>query len=607
MNYPETLSTVKFAQRAKSIKNTYRVNLMQSPDVLASMINQLKAELSSTRTELRKYKALVTSMRGSPNDSPSSPQSRPRAINFTQELQNGRLSRSRSQEGARMLLMPLPRSDATSPVDASAIPIRLKALEDECFELKTKLLQSEADNLKVLNDNLANKMQAMTLGEQLSLIEKENQTLKEEIKVLKKHLQSANDRIDTLVKEKGTTLDMKFTEYVTENVKIFGNLNLEEYFGELEQLSIKPLEMRLQALHDFVRNEKPVDFSCEAVLDLPRSRAHLVGETPLAQLASSVARHQFYHVCVVNHLLERAFDVLLVELVQAKARNYVSHKLAQLHEDRAKSLSLLVEKYDEHHRFVRQRLIQLENGMKSSASTPPNEQNSIVSMLENKIKSLSAEVDVQMRRGDSLQSAYLQSTQCLSEMRRLFTEVQELFHKTLAQENQNYRTIFEEIRSSFQRDVSRQQDEINKLNDHLVSWVQRCSELSDRLSSQKKNSMPVMQPPQQQQQQAVSEFYSGMRGAPIPPKLTAKRSSSPDRSPHVMYVPYRQNESGTKRVAPPAMVPLAKSMLLQQQQQQQPQQQPSHLGYPMVPMVKYERIPYKEFTAREASPFKYLD
>lgn len=55
-NKEETISTLKFAARAKTIKNRYKMNIQNSPEALMAVIEALKTELEDCRGELAKYK-----------------------------------------------------------------------------------------------------------------------------------------------------------------------------------------------------------------------------------------------------------------------------------------------------------------------------------------------------------------------------------------------------------------------------------------------------------------------------------------------------------------------------------------------------------------------
>lgn len=55
-NKEESITTLKFAARAKTIKNKYKMNIQNSPEALMAVIENLKVELEDTRNELAKYK-----------------------------------------------------------------------------------------------------------------------------------------------------------------------------------------------------------------------------------------------------------------------------------------------------------------------------------------------------------------------------------------------------------------------------------------------------------------------------------------------------------------------------------------------------------------------
>jgi len=47
---------LKFATRAKKIKNNYKMNIKNSPEALQRIIDQLKKDLFEARNELIKFK-----------------------------------------------------------------------------------------------------------------------------------------------------------------------------------------------------------------------------------------------------------------------------------------------------------------------------------------------------------------------------------------------------------------------------------------------------------------------------------------------------------------------------------------------------------------------
>ena len=55
-NKEETISTLKFASRAKTIKNHFKMNIQNSPEALMAVIEALKVDLEDCRNELVKYR-----------------------------------------------------------------------------------------------------------------------------------------------------------------------------------------------------------------------------------------------------------------------------------------------------------------------------------------------------------------------------------------------------------------------------------------------------------------------------------------------------------------------------------------------------------------------
>lgn len=69
-NKEEIISTLKFAARAKAIKNQYKMNIQNSPEALMAVIESLKIELEDCRTEMAKYRegGMIPAGLGNPND-----------------------------------------------------------------------------------------------------------------------------------------------------------------------------------------------------------------------------------------------------------------------------------------------------------------------------------------------------------------------------------------------------------------------------------------------------------------------------------------------------------------------------------------------------------
>ena len=56
-NKDETISTLKFATRAKTIKTHYKMNIETSPDSMMNVIERLRVELDDARNELAKFRS----------------------------------------------------------------------------------------------------------------------------------------------------------------------------------------------------------------------------------------------------------------------------------------------------------------------------------------------------------------------------------------------------------------------------------------------------------------------------------------------------------------------------------------------------------------------
>lgn len=71
-NKEETITTLKFAARAKTIKNNVKMNIQNSPEALMAVIEGLKIELEECKIELAKFKEggipLTLTMSGSGHD-----------------------------------------------------------------------------------------------------------------------------------------------------------------------------------------------------------------------------------------------------------------------------------------------------------------------------------------------------------------------------------------------------------------------------------------------------------------------------------------------------------------------------------------------------------
>ncbi len=275
----ETLTTLKFAQRAKKIKNRVKVNIKHSPDQLLKMIEQLKKELREKCAEIQRLTGKPQESRPhSPfkdsfsSDSPvhkvTQPPSRPRENSAVDsDVETSTLHRSRSsqrlqQQRNKDSFATAAKVDLVSPAETilSALASRSEALLSEATDaIEERRKQNVAENMSLKKRivDLETRLETLTtdkLDLEKKLKEAEVQLLAEKKRVLV--LEETVNRLELMAQESKLKTETRKRCEDSEQVQLQVYANqikaLTEALDDAESECFKLLKEKKDKLHKSV-------------------------------------------------------------------------------------------------------------------------------------------------------------------------------------------------------------------------------------------------------------------------------------------------------------------------------------------------------------------
>eukprot|EP01022_Parablepharisma_sp_SALTPOND_P030089 TRINITY_DN752_c0_g2_i1.p1 TRINITY_DN752_c0_g2~~TRINITY_DN752_c0_g2_i1.p1 ORF type:complete len:1098 (+),score=127.79 TRINITY_DN752_c0_g2_i1:4952-8245(+) len=225
----ETMSTLKFAQRAKKLKNKVQMNIKNSPDQLWKIIDQLKQELRAKNCEIQKMRAL-----GKPCKIRQSITSYPGRRPSLKDVLNDSIDSQVSQVTSRLCkILAAPEVTETTHKRSGSVGSRTKG------ELLERIVKESKS------------------GCEMELLETKCKELNQENEKLKTRLKETSIHLDILKKEK-VELEGKVLTYevslVEERKKV---VSLEKQLADLEEfINMHNLLKDKSTLHDQYENTK---------------------------------------------------------------------------------------------------------------------------------------------------------------------------------------------------------------------------------------------------------------------------------------------------------------------------------------------------------------
>ncbi|CAG9335086.1 unnamed protein product [Blepharisma stoltei] len=520
-NYEDTLNTLKFAQRVKTIKNQAKLNVKKSPEAYMRIINKLKKEIEELKGELSRH---------SKSNLPS-PAALKRKFSLTFEaasLENSGFFESNSgsllsHDRFKSISDEVSTSDhlyeefSSMKQDKENLESRNKELEEELGLERKKRIKAEEVSLRNydLFQKATNSQNSQNCTQ--NKISAENESLKKQVEILQYHLSQINER---------------FEEYITK-------INKGENITEWEFIDPSKASAAYSSDLPVYTEEAPliVNRSSEIFIDIPLDAETLISQDVYSQSMPEVLeenstikdeifihqlRKQVIHSGLINCDLQRNYYELLWKFNLLKEKFNLKRKFVTYQEQKIINLEKSVEYLHDQSSKIIGLIDKLENGnwQRERASETPAGRGKIIrpiiSSIETSIQRRSvrmlttmpnhmhAEEPIAVRFNSEPvdESFKIRSLETSLRMQTLFNQQMRKGYELAKKESESYKTLLEStqkqtlevyknekkrwkeylegFKNLCEKELSRKQTEINKLHEVLGSWITKYMELQEQ-------------------------------------------------------------------------------------------------------------------------------
>jgi len=541
-NLEETLSTLKFGQRAGIIKNKVSINIKNSPEAYQRIIETLKTQLSNLQNELRAVKGDVPelgvntstlSTNLTPTGGPylKSPRrlfqstdcSNPTTI--TEELAAERTPKRTPDSFSSVSINFYPHEACEQALTSERVKAnRLKEELDASYkrikDLEAALTRSNEKHLTAeqrANEYYNNYHKLFRLidkdSEELRSLRHQNDSLKEQIKFLTKSLNEIDQKFkDSLMRSMSvrgsTVVELEYCEdvFIGEDSVQFHSLE-----SESEELTESP-DIRAIPIGSFLLTQpmlnSPID---ELEKNTTLSREILVfnlrNQVVHAGLINSNMVRKYHSLdwkyCLIYHKYEEKRIQVeslkqrlksLEELLDNQHQSYVS--IIKLTEKMKFTTSIVedtsespIKKMPSITRFVTKRSTAKGNLMRVPSLTPKAVMKSSGSLLNLdsifsepqsvRFKTVESNLVIQQSFSHQLRKALDDASSQLNMKDQALQELEQRVYIAHKQETEGWRKFIEDFRVNMETEIQRKYSEVSRLNEVLGDWIHRYMDLQE--------------------------------------------------------------------------------------------------------------------------------
>jgi len=521
-NLEETLSTLKFAQRAKTIKNKAKQNIKQSPEAYIRHIEALKKELMAAKQEIAVLKktdslgCLSPLARRSPAQSlflSTDTESKvdlhspllDESISFLQERVKGVFKeepRSLDQLVEEILIL---------SKDKEELQVKNFELEKELQEERKKRIKAEQKTIELLSKE----KETFQFSQTESLVfelQKENSSLKEQVSILEHHVKVMSDKFSvaiTKVREGEDIEDWEFHEghndtvvessempVYTENSPL--RVDRRSVYGVDLPVSLETLE--IQDAYTLWLKESLEEHSSIS----PEVSTYLLRRQVLqAGLINCELIRSYHEVLWKYNLLKEKFNfkVIQVDFQKQKIKtleeildnmHHSYHRILDLVERSGSFLEKTSELGGKLRRPVKKSPVRLKKRMNTVIShrsrfdelTPcTNPPSSFVETHEDpfKLRTLESNLLIQSMYNKEIKKEQELLKQEKETYKSLLDKYEKEATKAYLQEKERWKSHLEDLKTSSEKELMRKQSEINRLHEVLGSWINTYLELQQKV------------------------------------------------------------------------------------------------------------------------------
>eukprot|EP00826_Nyctotherus_ovalis_P037458 TRINITY_DN3414_c0_g2_i1.p1 TRINITY_DN3414_c0_g2~~TRINITY_DN3414_c0_g2_i1.p1 ORF type:complete len:1020 (+),score=257.08 TRINITY_DN3414_c0_g2_i1:221-3280(+) len=374
----ETLSTLKFAQRAKKLRNKVQINIKSSPEDLIKATQKLKQELEMKNSEIDKLKGLLTDKDSQLTFTTSykmsliKTSSNNKAIEIDQAEDTPTIKLS--SEFSNLL-----EENTKLKAKLKDAAMRVENLSREKVELEQKVIAGEIaiaeEKKKALFTekkfiDLQRLISTKEYSEEKSIMQRQEKDI--ELKVLRNQLKALNEAIEDCEWECFKLMKEKKEQLAQDSIKLY-DLNLsdfidkdtstEKWVNDLNSVDLLLAESLIGPKKLFA-NQRVVSLDGKQLVSSSKYAESIgtaiVDEQISMETLNYLLRIQLIDASVVNHNLRRVISMLVRKLHIERANARVKSELCTVLQKSVDSLEKLLKKTSGGHQNWKDKMDKLD-------------------------------------------------------------------------------------------------------------------------------------------------------------------------------------------------------------------------------------------------------
>ena len=523
----ETMDTLRFAVRAKAIKNKVRINLKNPPENYIKIIEQLKLELSSAKSEIKSLRCKLIPEKKEKSQTRVSQHMRKSSAGSIRPPQAPSVAKSQ-------ILSELPKLSVTVENDSSYLPTQEKNFEDSMTPASCQLHEIEIEKLTLKISQLTNNQDFLNTKikelesklsnskkKQLSLEQKSHelyQSYSTSINLIHKDsteiamLRSRNEILQKQVSKLTKLLEEseKRHKAALYELKGFRENTLVEFKQETEtgnsRTDIQVLTQHPEDTLSFRLNSMYLTCDADQVATAYSELLKKALEDPgfiSKEYFIYILKQQILQAAVTNNELSSTLEGLNWKISLLKHKYCIKRELCVYQQDHIRKLEEIIDHlHNSYTRIVsitekielsslknqtitRNRTMRSINNKcaytsRSGAKRPTDTSKNIFSQLQSRmedsslilrIKELESNLDLQKQFNIQLK----RNNDIFKSQSQKYLEMLDEYEKTSIQsersERQRWKKTFSDLQENSESELMRKQEEIIQLNTVLGGWV----------------------------------------------------------------------------------------------------------------------------------------
>ncbi|CAG9311877.1 unnamed protein product [Blepharisma stoltei] len=527
-NLDDTLNTLKFGQRAKTIKNQFKLNIKRSPEEYIRIINQLKQQLAEAKDE-------ICRMRGYCPGEMTSPVSGVRSLtNISTTITEDILSPLTPMSGEDLgisfgQVRVKSFLDDFGPIDQIVEEItnlkqekessneRIAELEKELNHEMIKRLKAETSAMEYFQ--MYKKLSILNSNDEdsIRMIKGENEVLKRQVGILQHHLYQISERFNIMLGKLKAGENVAEWEFVDPKIDqlLAAELNVktEESFLKTYKQSEVGIDIPIDTEYIQSQDEYAQEISLALETDAKLSSDVIIFQLKKQIIQSGLANSEllrcYYDIQWKYNLLKEKFNLkLLFGRNQEKKIAGYEEMVNHLHESYNKLISIIEKLETEHWNkehilemgTLKGKIIRPINIIPRNKSESPRREGKLrtsVSLKHHRIKdspqpksfveheegyklrSLETNLKVQTMFSQNLRNSYESVKNECSIFKSLLEAYQKQNLDNYMKEKLRWKKYLEQLKKTCDKELLRKQLEINKLHEVLGDWIKKYMELQE--------------------------------------------------------------------------------------------------------------------------------